>query len=271
MRLPRLVGVAAICLLATGCHKDESASPEGMPAAARSVLTAAEGGDAAAQFALANMYYSANGVEQNLLDAAAWMRKAAEQGHILAAYQLGLMLASGEGVQRDMKEAVQWWKQAATQGNVDAQYKLGATFSEAVNAVIAPDYASAAQWFQQAAEQGHELAELELATLYYNGKGVPQQFPAALEWYRKAADQGNALAAFHLGAMYFDGDEGIPQDDIEAYRWLSIASTRAAGDDDGKYGAARERVAARMSASQIAQAEKRIQDWTEEFARRAAR
>ena len=40
-----------------------------------------------------------------------------------------------------------------------------------------------------------------------------------------AAEQGYADAPFTLGIMYFMGKE-IPNDDVEAFAWLSVASAK---------------------------------------------
>jgi len=45
----------------------------------------------------------------------------------------------------------------------------------------------------------------------------------AVNWYRKAADLGYAKAMSNLGVKYALG-EGVVQDDIEAYAWLSTAA-----------------------------------------------
>ena len=47
--------------------------------------------------------------------------------------------------------------------------------------------------------------------MYYNGKGVPQDYKTAVKWYTLAAEQGNADAQVNLGDMYRKGD-GVQQD-----------------------------------------------------------
>eukprot|EP00614_Pseudopedinella_elastica_P007927 CAMPEP_0172612704 /NCGR_PEP_ID=MMETSP1068-20121228/36210_1 /TAXON_ID=35684 /ORGANISM="Pseudopedinella elastica, Strain CCMP716" /LENGTH=51 /DNA_ID=CAMNT_0013416945 /DNA_START=1 /DNA_END=152 /DNA_ORIENTATION=+ len=51
--------------------------------------------------------------------------------------------------------------------------------------------------------------------MYYEGKGVPQNFKEAMVWHRKAADQGHANAQCYLGLMYDQG-QGVPQNFKEA-------------------------------------------------------
>ena len=54
------------------------------------------------------------------------------------------------------------------------------------------------------------------------GLGVSQDMAEAVTWYRKAADQGHAGAQYYLGIAYHKG-QGVPADQIEAYKWLSLA------------------------------------------------
>ncbi len=49
------------------------------------------------------------------------------------------------------------------------------------------------------AEQGMAAAQYNLALMYDNGEGVPENDAEAVKWYRKAADQGNAEAQSNLG------------------------------------------------------------------------
>ena len=62
----------------------------------------AEQGDAAAQFNLALMYDSGQGVTQDYKKALKWYRLAAEQGYLSAQYNLGWMHTNGRGVIQDL-------------------------------------------------------------------------------------------------------------------------------------------------------------------------
>ena len=65
--------------------------------------------------------------------------------------------------------------------------------------------------------------------MYYEGKGVPQDYEEAVKWYRLAADRGNADAQCNLGQMYYEG-EGVPQDYNEAVNWFQLAADQGNGD-----------------------------------------
>ena len=73
------------------------------------------------------------------------------------------------------------------------------------------------------AERGDVKAEEKLASLYYHGRGVPQDYTEAIRWYRRAAEQGDAAGQLNLGLMYYHGT-GVPQDYGEAVRWYRKAA-----------------------------------------------
>ena len=85
------------------------------------------------------------------------------------------------------------------------------------------------------AELGMAAAQNNLALMYDNGEGVPENDAEAVKWYRKAADQGYADAQSNLGLMYAKG-EGVPENSIRAYVLWSMAKTqghtKAAGNLD---------------------------------------
>ncbi|WP_373874001.1 tetratricopeptide repeat protein, partial [Aeromonas caviae] len=59
--------------------------------------------------------------------------------------------------------------------------------------------------------------------MYYDGRGVPQDYKQSVMWFRKAAEQGDMDAQYNLGHMYHGG-RGVPQDYKQAYAWASTAA-----------------------------------------------
>jgi len=55
--------------------------------------------------------------------------------------------------------------------------------------------------------------------MYYQGKGVVQDYAAALREFRPLAKQGYARAQLNLGVMYAKG-KGVAQDDAQAAEWF---------------------------------------------------
>ena len=83
-------------------------------------------------------------------------RSAAEQGNAAAQFQLGVMYANGQGVPQDYAEAVKWWRLAAEQGDAVAQLLLGTMYANGRG--VAQDYVLAHMWFNLAAAQVDEMA-----------------------------------------------------------------------------------------------------------------
>ena len=51
-------------------------------------------------------------------------------------------------------------------------------------------------------------AQYNLGSMYYNGRGVLQDYEEAVFWYRLSAEQGDAYAQRNLGLMYELSDVG---------------------------------------------------------------
>ena len=183
--------------------------------------TAAEQGNARAQYNLGLMHDNGKGVPQDDGEAVKWYRLAAEQGYAPAQLNLGVMYSKGEGVPQDYAEAVKWHRLAAEQGDAPAQLNLGLMYRNGKG--VPQDYAEAVKWYRLAAEQEDATAQLNLGVMYSNGEGVPQDDCEAVKWYRLAAEQGYASAQFNLGLMYYNG-EGVPQDYAEAVKWYRLAA-----------------------------------------------
>ncbi len=85
-----------------------------------------------------------------------------------------------------------------------------------------------AKVYRAQAEHGDSTAQYELARLYYQGKGVPQDYSDAFDWYRKSAEQGNVKAQYGVGFMYEYG-KGVPQDYVQAVYWCGKAADQGYG------------------------------------------
>jgi TPR repeat protein len=68
-------------------------------------------------------------------------------------------------------------------------------------------------------------AQFRLATLYAEGRGIPQDDAAAARWYRAAAEQGHAEAQYVLGRLCQEG-HGVPQSDADAVHWWLRAAAQ---------------------------------------------
>ena len=91
-----------------------------------------------------------------------------------------------------------------------------------LNQAVWADDASDFRQTLQLAEQGYAKAQYNLGAMYYNGRGVRQDYAEAVRWYRKAAEQGVAKAQYNLGAMYYNGD-GVRRNFHLSKEWFGKA------------------------------------------------
>jgi hypothetical protein len=122
--------------------------------------------------------------------------------------------------ERLLKEAKQT-RLSADQGDAKAEVRLGSMYYYGRG--VPQDYAEALRWYRKAADQGDAMAQYDVGSRYYYGQGVSQDYAEALRWYRKAADQGDARAQCGLGSMYYYG-QGTQQDRAEAANWYRQAA-----------------------------------------------
>ena len=127
--------------------------------------------------------------------------------------------------------------------------------------VRADDHAASVDALKTRAAQGSAEAQVNLGLMYYKGQGIPQDYAEALKWFRLAAAQGDAEAQFNLGVMYHNG-QGIPQDYVQALKCFNLAAATSTKPDLHNLAVqSRDKVAARMTAAQIAEAQKRAREW----------
>ncbi len=122
--------------------------------------SAAEQGDAEAQYNLGMLYHYGTDVEQSDALAVEWLSKSAEQGHSQAEHSMAVMYKLGRGVPQSDALAFEWWRRAAEHGLADAQYNTAMMYRDGIG--VARNNALAAEWWHKAAEQGSVLAQFNL-------------------------------------------------------------------------------------------------------------
>ena len=130
--------------------------------------------------------------------------------------------AQGDAQEHEATEIEQLYKKASS-GDADVQLNLGTMYAEGRG--VRQDYAQARHWFEKAAAQGSAEAQYNLGLLYDQGYGVPQDYAQARSWYEKAAVQGCDSAQFNLGLMYARG-QGGRQDYAQARQWYERAAAQ---------------------------------------------
>ena len=138
MRAIWTLAVASALLLAPAC----------LQAASGDIATLeqkAAGGEAAALFALGDMYERGDGVAHDMTMAAAYMQLAAEHGSGAAQYRLGLVQAVGLGVDANVTESYKWLSLAAAVGGEEKSALLAAALRSKLAARMTPAEVDAAQ------------------------------------------------------------------------------------------------------------------------------
>ncbi len=156
----------------------------------------------------------------------------------IAFRRLGLGLALGV--------VVAWLLVSATPARAD--------FVDGLAAYDSGDYQTALEEWRALAEAGHAEAQVALAGLYMAGEGVAADSAAAIQWYRRAAETGHPVAQLNLGEFYRLG-RAVARDPLAAYVWFALAA------EQGRAWAGRQRdaLAGELTASQLREAEARIE------------
>ena len=115
-----------------------------------------------------------------------------------------------------------------------AQFDLAVMYTNGTG--VPQDYTEAVRLYRLAAAQGHAGAQCNLAVMYDNGTGVPQDYTEAVRLYRLAASQGEAGAQCNLAMMYENGT-GLPQDHAEAARLYRRAADQGDATAQSNLGA----------------------------------
>ena len=145
------------------------------------------------------------------------LHRLAEQGDAGAQFNLAVLYGSGQGVPQDWAEAARWLRLAADQGHAPAQSALGLVYREGLG--VSRDPAVAALWMRRGAEQGDANGQFLLASLYTNGQGLLQDSVESFKWLTLAAAQssGDNRARYET-ARDTVGARMTPEQIVEAQR-----------------------------------------------------
>jgi TPR repeat protein len=149
----------------------------------RRLLALARDGDAVAQYFLAGRIVSLR--PEGSDDVVRWYRSAAEGGVAAARLEMARRHLSGDGVVRDPREAARWLHLAAEQSAPVARALLGELYLESGEL---HDPELSAQRFRKAAEEGDAYAQLVLALMYAEGRGIERDPVLAYAWLIIASD-----------------------------------------------------------------------------------
>ena len=172
----------------------------------------------------------------------------------------------GHGAPQDGAEAVKWYRMEAERGCAEAQTSLGVCYEFGHG--VPQDFAEAAKWYRMAAVQDCADAQNKLVVGIQSGRIVPLDSDEEWKWYvrqdmsrvvkssRKGAERGEAAEQFLLGLCYEIG-KGVPQDFIEAYKWIKLA----AAQDHEKFAKHLASLSSTMTREQIQEGERRFREF----------
>ena len=88
------------------------------------------------------------------------------------------------------------------------------------------DFKTAADLFKKSADLGNPDAQYTYALMLYRGQGfASSDYSEAARYYILAANNNFAKAQYNLAILYYQGT-GVARDDVQAYKWLVLASQK---------------------------------------------
>eukprot|EP00794_Sanderia_malayensis_P013912 gene13912-15361_t len=155
------------------------------------------------QFALAAMYYSGIGVNQNFETAYTLYQISAENGIFQSYNMIGKMYLEGQSVAANHIKAVEYFKKGVNEGDVNAYMSLAYCYTNGKG--IETDNKESFRYHQMAADKGYVPAIYNIGAHYFSGRGVDLDMTKAAEYFSIAADKGFDYAQVNLGNMYYHG------------------------------------------------------------------
>ena len=90
-------------------------------------------------------------------------QRAAKRGNPNAEFDLAMMYATGDGVEKNPRVAFNLFHRAARKGHLGAKYCMGVNFEKGLGVIKQPELAR--HWYGIAAKAGHKQAQYKLAQL----------------------------------------------------------------------------------------------------------
>jgi len=195
-------------------------------------------------------------VDEDVEIALAAVRVKATDGNVVAQFSLGSILYYGRG---DTAQAIDWFRRAAMKSYAPAEFQMGQLYDFGFG--VKPDDGAALDWYRKAAEHGSAAAHRTIGDFYRKGRAVKADASEAARWYGRAADADDLRAQYELGQLYFTGT-GVKRDYASAYVWFSLAASQTPLSDNRKgLLELRNIAAARMTASEVTDADRRVAAW----------
>jgi hypothetical protein len=112
---------------------------------------------------------------------------------------------------------------AAKKGDAEAQMNFASMLFNGVH--MAQNKEQAFKWLLKSAKQGWVESQLEAGRIYTHAFGyegfLPKNYKKGFKWLLRAAEQGDAEAQARVGVLYVEGT-GVKRDYVAAYKWFKI-------------------------------------------------
>ena len=152
----------------------------------------------------------------------------------------------------DNPAGVETLKQAAATGYTLAQLHLAGLYQDGAKGLTV-NTSEARIWARRAADGGDARGMHAYGMYLFDGIGGDQDRGGALDWLKRAAERGLVDSQYNVAKLYETGDQGIPSDPTEAYKWYLIAAR--AGDGDAQTAIERLRTSVPAAAREKAEAD----------------
>jgi TPR repeat protein len=149
------------------------------------------------------------------------LERDAARGSARADYKLALLYESGEGVPQNRSLAFSHYLKSATLCYRPAETAVGINYYSGVN--VTKNIRSAAYWLDLAAHQGSAQAQAILSILYANGDGVRKNYKEAYFWGLLSQRSGKRTNVYGLELVLAESKKHLSSIDTASVE-LSLTS-----------------------------------------------
>ncbi len=147
----------------------------------------------------------------------------ADTGDKDAQFQLAKMYETGDGVPKDPAAALQLYGTSAVAGSPNAQLTMYLKYLSGDG--VPKDPAEAARWLELAPHASYYPLQGLLGQAYETGQGIEKNPGVAANLYLSAATHDDLSSQARLGSLLANGPPEV-RNDMEAYKWLYVAAAR---------------------------------------------
>lgn len=199
-----------------------------LPRAKKLLTIAGKAGHSGAQNNLGILFARGQDGTQDYEKALYWFNEAAEQGHKSAMANLAVMYENGLGVAFNEEEARRLERLAAQQSHTNLATAISSIQYVYDSRLVPLSESVDLTYLTTEAATGDTVAIFQLGWYWLTHPTEPD-FVRARQAFENAAASGLREAHYNLGLLYLKG-QGVPQDFVAGYRWISQAASMRSAD-----------------------------------------